>query len=217
MEEVEKRDGFVRLEKLTIITEGGLSMVRYLVKNRVIPQAVVLDATKFKEIIPYADNGDDILFIINGLTDFTMSDIYTVIGLLKQNLDKLGRVTILSNINLGRVNIDYYLYSGDLFYGTVKKVSNGRVVVDEEFGLDIENEGSNMKLLGVLKKKKMRDKNKNKPDNYNKNAVAHAYKVYNSNSVNVLVYSKDKEGIEKSLATENDVLKRVKNINLYAE
>ena len=217
MGEMENMVDVVKFERLTIITEGGVHMIEYLINNRIVANSIVLDATKFKEILPYLDKSDDILLIIKGLTDFTMSEVYSLIGVFKQNLDKLGRVTILSNINLGRVDLDYYLYSGDLFYGKVKKISNGKVVADEEFETDVETSGINNRLLGVFRKKKSTDKNKNKPDNYNKNAVAHAYKVYNSNNVKVQIYSKDKKDNRQSLPIEHDVLQRVKNINLYVE
>lgn len=206
-----------KFERLVLITEGGVHMIEYLLHNRVVANSIVLDATKFKEILPYLDTSDDVLLIIKGLTDFTMSDIYTLIGSFKQNIDKLGRVTILSNVMLGKIDFDYYLYSGDLFYGNVKKISNGRVVEDDDYDTDLTPETKENKLFNFFKRNKATDKNENSKDVVRKNAVANAYKVYNSNNVKVQIYSKDKKDTNEQYSSENGVLQRVKSINLYAE
>ena len=45
---------------------------------------------------------------------------------LDEYKEKLGKITILSNVHLGVVPYVYYLYEGDLFYGSIKRVERGK-------------------------------------------------------------------------------------------
>lgn len=203
-----------KFKRFILICEGGPHTIEYMINNGVIPNSIILDTSKFNEILPYLSVEDDILLLIKGLTDFTLTDIYGLINVFKQNSSKLGRVTILSNINLGKVDLDYYFYTGDLFYGSVYKVVNGKRIVinDEDKGRETKTEEKG--LRGLFKKEKRTDKNQNKPDKFAKNAVANAYKVYNCKDVKVQIYSKDKKAVE-SPKSKDGVLERVKAINLY--
>ena len=114
------------MDRLIVICEGGVHTVEYLQRNGVFPAAMVLEPKKFQDMSPYLTIDDDILLIISGLTDFTMSDIYNLLSQFKEYENRFKRVTILTNIPLGVIPYDYYLYSGDLFYGSVIKVSNNK-------------------------------------------------------------------------------------------
>lgn len=212
-----KNSGDKSFKRFILICEGGPHTIEYMINNGVIPNSIILDTSKFKEILPYLSVEDDILLLVKGLTDFTLTDIYGLINVFQENSSKLGRITILSNINLGKVALEYYFYTGDLFYGTVCKVVNGKryPISDDEDG---DNESSKSRSrFGLLRKEKRADKNQNNPDKPSKNAVAHAYKVYNCKDVKVQIYGKDKSSNDSSTpkATSKDVLERVKAINLF--
>lgn len=163
--------------RLILICEGGAHTVQYFHNNRVFPEAVVLTATKFREMMPYLTDKDDILVVIHGLTDFSLAEIYALLGDLRESSSKLNKVTVMSDIDLGRVDMPYYIYVGDLFYGQVFEVINGKmtaVLTDKE-----------KRLLDNRKKKPRSDVvyselNKNQVNNSIINAVISRYKKYSS-------------------------------------
>ena len=126
----------VSMERLIVICEGGLHTVEYLQRNGVYPAAMVIEPSKFQDMSPYLSKDDDILLIIKGLTDFTMASVYGLLNKFKEYQEKYKRVTIMTNIPLGNVDFDYYLYEGDIFYGNVQLVSGKKKVdIDVNGGL----------------------------------------------------------------------------------
>ena len=117
------------MDKLVVISDGGAHTIEYLIKNGVIPTAVVIEPDRFQELSPYMNEDYDILLLIKGLTDFSMASVYAALSKLEEIQEKFKRVTIMTNIPLGNVKYEYYLYSGDLFYGNIKKVINKKQYV----------------------------------------------------------------------------------------
>ena len=165
------------MDRLIVICEGGVHTVDYLQKNGVFPGAMVIEPKKFQDMSPYLTKEDDILLIINGLTDFTMSDIYNLLSKFKEYENRFKRVTILTDIPLGVIPYDYYLYSGDLFYGSVKKVSNNKVLELDSNG----NVDTNKKGLFMKKQTEVVE---------NKNPITFQFKKYNDRKVKLMIYGK---------------------------
>lgn len=105
--------------KLYIICEGGVHTLEYINNNGIYPHKLILDLDSFNtKIAPYIAEHDKILFIIKGLTDFTLTGIYAVVRDIEKIRPTYEGVTICSNMPLGVVSFPYYLYSGDLMYST---------------------------------------------------------------------------------------------------
>lgn len=193
------------MDRLIVICEGGIHTMEYLHKNKVYPSAMLVEPTKFQEISPYLTQEDDILLIINGLTDFTMQNIYGLLGKFKDYENKYKRVTIMSNINLGAVSYEYYLYSGDLFYGDVCKISNKKRIELDDNGNDIDR---NEKRV-FLKKKTQAVKGKN--------PIMLRFQKYNNKKVKLMIYGKAKgmgtDEVEEAKPFEYE--DKIKVIDLY--
>ena len=120
-------------DNLIVISEGGVHTLEYLHRNGVFPHVYVLKPSYFEEVIPYLSENDTILFIINGLTDFTLSEVYNFLNTLKGVKDDVKNIVVMSNIYLGvNFDFDYYLYQGDLFYSKVKEVKGGKIVEEKD-------------------------------------------------------------------------------------
>lgn len=140
-------------KNLTLICEGQVHTIEYMHNNRVYPKTVVFDCSKFKEIAPYLGKSDEVLVVINGATDFSLSMIYSLLRDLENIESKLANVTVLSNIDLGKIQTPYYLYKGDLFYGDVVKVVKGKRIEDEATA-DKKDRGT---LKSLLRGKKVKE------------------------------------------------------------
>ncbi len=160
---------------LTLICDGQIHTLQYLHNNGVFPKSIVLEHTKLRELVPYLTDEDELLILVNGLTDFTMSSLYSFIQTAEELRDKLKGITILSNIPLGVVDFDYYLYSGDLFYGTVKKVIDNKVYDLDENGNLLENRRGKLKVREI---------------DEGKNPISFRFKKFNDNTVKLMVYGK---------------------------
>jgi hypothetical protein len=166
------------MERLIVICEGGLHTVDYLQKNGVYPAAMVIEPSKFQDMSPYLSGDDDILLIIKGLTDFTMASIYALLNKFKEYQSKYKRVTIMTNIPLGNVDFDYYLYEGDIFYGNVQLVSGKKK-------MDIDINGN---LIDNQSKSFFGKKGPAKAVDFN--PVMYQYKKYNNKRVKLMIYGK---------------------------
>lgn len=186
-------------DRLIVICEGGPHTIEYLHRNGVYPNDLLIEPTRFQDISPYLTKSDDILLIIKGLTDFTMTSIYGILAKFDEHKEKFKRVTILSNIPLGAISYDYYLYTGDLFYGNVKKVINKKVYDLDNNGNVIENQKK-----GLFGKKK---------EEQNHNPIMFQFKKYNKR-VKVRVYGKKNESqeIEKPIF---EYEKKVKVVDIF--
>lgn len=190
------------MDRLIVICEGGVHTVEYLHRNGVYPGAMLIEPGKFQEISPYLTKDDDILLIIKGLTDFTMTSIYGLLAKFDEYKNKFKRVTILTNIPLGAVSYDYYLYTGDLFYGSVKKVINKKVYDLDSNGNIVENQ----KKFTFSKKK----------DNYKLeyNPIMTQFKKYNNKKVRIMIYGK-MSMTEPNISTALEYEEKVKVVDLY--
>ena len=166
------------MERLIVICEGGIHTVDYLQKNGVFPAAMVIEPSKFQDMSPYLSEDDEILLIIKGLTDFTMASIYALLNKFKEYQNKYKKVTILTNIPLGNVDFEYYLYEGDIFYGAVQRV-NGKKKVD----LDIYGE-----VFEPQRKFSFTKQRQIKAENVN--PIMHQFKKYNNKKVKLMIYGK---------------------------
>lgn len=171
-------------KRLVLIAEGEAHMVEYFHKNKVYPTSIVMNLSKLRELLPYLDKNDDILIVIRGLTDFTLTEVYTCIRDITEVGDKLHSVKILSNIDLGKVDLPYYQYEGDLFYGEVKQKVKGKL-------LDLNEEGKPM----TKKEKAQLEKtlNKQKKEGGTKkvlkvNPIMKQYKKFSDPSVRFKLY-----------------------------
>ena len=167
------------MDRLIVICEGGVHTIEYLHKNGVFPASMVIEPMKFQEMSPYLTKDDDILLIIKGLTDFTMSNIYALISKFKEYESKYKRVTILTNVPLGSIPYEYYLYSGDLFYGDVKKISNNK-----EYPLDENGNVEEVKKGFSFGKKKVVEVKQAK------NPITFQFKKYNDKKTKLMIYGK---------------------------
>ena len=191
------------MDRLIVICEGGVHTVEYLQRNGVFPAAMVLEPKKFQDMSPYLTKDDDILLIISGLTDFTMSDIYNLLSKFKEYENRFKRVTILTNIPLGVIPYDYYLYSGDLFYGSVIKVSNNKKY-------ELDSNGN------VETQKKSFFSKRSEEVVENKNPITFQFKKYNDRKVKLMIYGKrDKEIVETISHYEYE--DKIKVVDLFSK
>ena len=163
---------------LFLIMEGGLHSLDYMHRNGVYPKEVGLRTGIFQDRVPYLTSDTDILVVVKGLTDFTVKGIYSLLKEIRLHEDKLKSVAVMSNVHLGDVPFPYYLYEGDLFYGTVKKVVRGKITSFDTPEKD---------------KKKVKSTRKGKPsvDNLSINAVMERYKIYNQRDILPSLYGTD--------------------------
>lgn len=134
-------------KNLILVCEGQVHTIEYMHKNKVYPKTVVFDCSKFKEIAPYLGKSDEVLVVINGATDFSIAMIYSLLRDLENIESKLAGVTVLSNIDLGKINTPYYLYKGDLFYGDVIKMVKGKPIEKEDVTVTKKDKGVLKSLL----------------------------------------------------------------------
>ena len=190
------------MDSLIVICEGGLHTVEYLRNYGVYPNALVIEPKKFQEMSPYLTKDDDILLIIKGLTDFTMASIYALLSKFKEYEKKYKRVTILTNVPLGNVTFEYYLYSGDIFYGSVQKVINKK-----RYDLD-----SNGNVIENSKKSLFSKKSFAKAEG--KNPIMFQFRKYNNKKVNLMIYGK--VALNEPIKVEHfDYENQIKLVDLY--
>jgi hypothetical protein len=198
-------------KRLILITEGAAHTVEYFHKHKVYPNSVVFEATKYREMSPYLTKDDEVLVVIKGLTDFTMSEIYALLNDLEESEEKLRSVTVLSNVDLGKISSSYYLYSGDLFYGTVKEVINGKVY---DIVPASDEESKDTKKGKKSKKDKQATQTEKPVEVMSVNSVLLPYKQYNKKDVQFKVYGSNKKIALPSHALDNLTSKLV-NIDLF--
>lgn len=191
------------MDRLIVICEGGVHMVEYLQKNGVFPSAMVIEPKKFQDMSPYLTKDDDILLILNSLTDFTMSDVYGLLSKFKEYENRFKRVTILTNVPLGVIPYEYYLYSGDLFYGSVKKVANNKI-------FELDSNGN------VPTQKKKLFQKKQVETVSNKNPIAFQFKKYNDRKVKLMIYGKVNKEVETPVS-HFEYEDKIKIVDLFSD
>lgn len=179
--------------KLIVICEGGVSTAEYLAQNEVYADVLIFDSTKFKDYLLLLEPDDEVLLIIQGLTDFTMSEIEALMEDFETHKDRVKSMTVLSNIILEGYGGKYYYYIGDFFYGDVEEVENKKINTKAE--LDGEREGSNK---GTARK----------------NAVAWRYKVFNKSN-KFTVYEKE-EKLDSDRKESTDI-SRILTVDLFSK
>lgn len=197
--------------RLVLICEGGAHTVEYFHRNKVYPAVIVMETSKFREMSPYLTKNDEILVVIKGLTDFTMAGIYSLLNDLEEARDRLHDVTIMSNVDLGKISTPYYLYSGDLFYGTVKKVMNGKIY---EIDGNAESSSTPSKGLKLKKKEKASEHKKKEVNTPSINVVISRYKKYNKRDIKFTIYGTNEKEVQ-SMYEEDEIAKKVVNVNLF--
>lgn len=190
------------MERLIVICEGGLHTVEYLQRNGVYPAAMVIEPSKFQDMSPYLSKDDDILLIIKGLTDFTMASVYGLLNKFKEYQEKYKRVTIMTNIPLGNVDFDYYLYEGDIFYGNVQLVSGKKKT-------DIDVNGG---LMDAQKKGLFSKGGPVKAVDFN--PIMYQYRRYNNKRVKLMIYGKVAMN-DPVVTSSYDYEEKVKVVDLY--
>jgi hypothetical protein len=175
-------------ENLTIICEGGVHTIEYIHQHHIFPQKVLLKPLKFDDIVPYLSKQEEILVIIRGLTDFTIAEIYVLMEKLEENQEQISKITILSNLKLGEIKYDYYLYSGDLFYGEIKFVSNNETY-------EITPEGEPILDQGRFSKTKTHKEGM-------KNPIMVNFTKFNDRKTKLGLYGKDKKEDKKEIHEE---------------
>lgn len=192
------------MSRLVTILEGGVFTLEYLHGNGVFPEIVVTDPSKFRELVPYLDEEDEILLIVKGLTDFTVSEIYAIIEDFESLGDSVKSLCILSNIDLGMLDYEYFLYSGDLFYST----SVMRVLKGKKTPLDEEVKGKSKK------KEKSSDTLSIGGDTNPTNGVAARYLVYSKRDVKVTIHDAPAKEQEVDINAEY-VLSKLVKVDLF--
>lgn len=188
----------VKEKKLILIAEGDAHMIEYFHKNKVYPATAIMDLSKLRELLPYFGEKDDVLIVIRGLTDFTMAEIYACIHDITEIGDKLNSVRILTNVELGVVDLPYYHYEGDLFYGKVEQIiKNKHVELDEDGEPYIGKHKKPKKEKGTVEDTKMKV-----------NPIMAKYKGYNNPSVRFGIYGKQ----TKELTLDNEEINLLNKI-----
>lgn len=164
--------------RLMLIAEGGLHIVEYFHNNGVFPSSIVLDAKKFREMLPYLTKSDDVVILVKGLTDFTMSELYAVIHDIEDLGDNLNSVAVISNISLGVIKLPYYEYTGDLFFGAIRQVINGKPVTLDEKGQPVD-------------KKNQKGKTTETKKTFKHNPIMKRYLKFNNPSVKLKIYGSE--------------------------
>lgn len=191
------------MERLIVICEGGLHTVEYLQRNGVYPAAMVVEPAKFQDMSPYLTKDDDVLLIIKGLTDFTMASVYGLLNKFKEYESKINNVTILTNIPLGNIDFDYYLYEGDIFYGSVQKVSGKK-----KFDIDINGE-----IIDKTQKKSFFNR-KQVVKAVDRNPIMFSFKKYNNKKIKIMIYGKVMNN-DPVVVPQFDYEEKVKVVDLY--
>lgn len=184
--------------ELCIICEGGIHTAEYLYANGVVPSKVFLNLEEFKKNFPTftTNSGLEYLFIIRGMVDFTFSDFYSVLRDYKRMRGSYEKMTVISNLELGKVEFPYYLYNGDLFYGSVSEVVRGKTT-------PVLHESQMKKSKGKTDKGKS-DKVTNPAEKYILNPVMERYRSYRHVKSPVSVYGTEL----RSLPVEESSTKR---------
>jgi hypothetical protein len=199
------------MSRLILICEGNAHTVEYFHKNNVYPGAVVFDSAKFREMSPYLEGEDEILLLIKGLTDFTVAGIYALINDLEDHRHKLKDVNILSNIDLGNIDTPYYLYTGDLFYGSVREVIKGKI----SDKLLTEEESEELKSAKKRKNGKSSELRDNPSEKYSINTVMAGYKKYDKRDVKFTIYGSPIKEVEQDTKLESQ-LSKIMIVDMYA-
>lgn len=183
-------------EELVVLCEGGLHTIAYLVKNGINPHRVCFDVATLRDLLSNLNTNSRILIIIQGLTDFTLVELYELFSYLNLMRHLVKDVTVLSNIELGFIDLDYYIYKGDLVYGALK-------------------------LVGSPEK---RVKNNIKSgDNFIKNAVMQGFSLYKHKTLKIYhkVDMGDTFNVEQSNNAKvnqetDDLVKNLVHVDLYS-
>lgn len=198
-------------KRLILIAEGAAHTVEYFHKNKVYPGAVVFEATKFTEMAPYLTKNDEVLVVIKGLTDFNLAEIYSLINELEKVEEKIHDITIMSNMDLGKIPTPYHRYSGDLFYGEVLQVINSKFYAVEDSN---KTEDENSKKGKKNKKSKTTAQAEYTPKLKPVNGVMTHFKSYNDSSVQFKVYGSTKRVIEPTHSLDN-VINKLVEVDLF--
>ena len=190
--------------RLMLIAEGGAHIVEYFHKNNVFPSSIVLDAKKFREMLPYLTKTDDVLVLVKGLTDFTMSELYAVIHDIEDLGDNLNSIAVLSNVSLGVVNLPYYEYTGDLFYGSVKQVINGKPVSLDEDGKPIDKKNQKSKVVETKK-------------TFKHNPIMKRYLKFDDPSVKITIYGSEVLKDKKQSNGEKSDLEKIIKVDRFKQ
>lgn len=189
-------------DNLIVVCEGGAHMIEYLQRNGVFPKAVILQTSTFNEVSPYLNEDSTILVIVKGFTDFTRAEMYALLKQLMEHKNTVKNITIMSNISLGVVPYDYYLYTGDLFYGDVKLVKNNKM-----YSVSVKDKVEGKKSM--FGRKKVVEENK-------KNPVSFSFKQFDNPKVELLIYGlspKTEVLLEEEKVYEQGIVK----VDLYKD
>jgi hypothetical protein len=111
-----------------LICEGGIHTVAYFHGHNVYPDKVIFDTRKVRDYVPYFDAEDDILILIHGLIQWSMSEVFALMHDVSGAVN-FKSLRVLSDIDFKKTPIPYEKYSGDLFTATTKeKNSKGKIV-----------------------------------------------------------------------------------------
>lgn len=179
--------------RLFIVIEGTPHDVQYFFNHGVYPNTFILDPSRLAEVLYTIQPEDDILFIVKGLTHFSLREVYETSALLEQVQDKVNSVVILTNVALGTLAMEYYTYKGDLFYGDVFKTEKGKLI-------QIFEEGDNSKLRG--KTEKIERKKPNPQVLHYENPLLKGYKQYRQSNQNLSILGKNLDTVEEKAGNQ---------------
>lgn len=105
---------------LIICCDGGEVTASYLVKNNIVPDRFIFTIDNLREELAYIQpDTDTLLFIVSGLTEWTMATVMSMVDSVKkyeQSNDVKLNYTILSNMPL-TISDSYNMFDGDLVTG----------------------------------------------------------------------------------------------------
>jgi hypothetical protein len=167
-----------------LVCDGGEDTVLYFWKKNLYPDRVILSPEKLHDYVPYINGEDDILILIHGMTEFSLSAVYLLLSDIKILLDSdrlhCNNLVVASDVELPSVEIKYIKYKDvhDLFFDDKRDKEEDKI----ESG---------------------KAKKSNKADKNSKQAYLSAFFKYNSvNKSPHIVYGENKRVSSKIL--DND-------------
>lgn len=131
--------------RLFLICEGGYHTLYYLVRHGLTPDRVYFDPLAIKMYIPYIEKEDEVLIVLNGLTDFTLKEVHELMKSLHELFgEQTNNIKLFSPFRLNGLYYSYYIYNNDLIYSNIKGVVGGKVIpLIEDITKNNKNEQNN--------------------------------------------------------------------------
>lgn len=112
------------------VLADGLQCMRYAEIRGIKPYAVFWRNRYLRDRVPFISKDSALLVIVHGCTTMKDTDVTVLVNSVVAD-NVFDEVCVYSNVELPKLEIPYYLYSGDLFDSAVKLVQPGGRVVKQ--------------------------------------------------------------------------------------